>query len=796
MRRNYFVVLCMSAAILTSTILSPAFSETKPINDLGKMTLSSEKVALDFYTNLLKKETPGAYTATISHGNINLEASMLTATKMLEQSPYYFKPESQFGGQDEPDLYYVEKADLVINTVDGFNQFLAKYEGQNIPDQRIKLLNYAENGGYPYKSHTSLNSLYSVKDKAIYGGAYIRTIKRYILSDVPPAKTYTVSTEAELKTALTESVNAFQEKIMLISANGISAQAIQNMLDQLHQTSVSPQFDFYRGFYVITQANVHTLQIYYDYDSETCKALLADAKSKASEIVATRVTPNMDDYAAAKLLHDYLLETVRYDEFAYRFDLDDQRIHDFTGAFFDQAAVCSGYASAYRMLLDAAGIENYYVSGTGQAYATAKKDHAWNIIKLGSHYYHVDSTWDDQTASILQHRYFALSDAQFLTDHTWNRALYPICDDGSLEYFTRNQLIFDSLKALDNFAQTQLKNGVFSFGFKSTTLSSNQIKAEMTKLLNQLFPDGYSFTFSRYDNIYDYHITPKGSIMLPSSDPVIRGLNLNDLCINNGTFMAVGDKGQLLRSKDGTKWTLLPKITDKNLLSIAYGNRYYLAAGEAGTLLLSADGVRFNTYASPTKLTIKRAVFQGGKFWLLGEKGFMASSANGIKWTKVSTGTTYGLNDLIYAKGQYTAVGQHGTLLTSKDGAKWTVRKTGISTELKSIAYGGGYYLTGGSSSILLKSSDSINWRQIYYNNKLLFNRIIFANGAFLAVGNEQRMVIQPNNTYTYIAGRPLLNSVVSIGKNVYVVGDKGQLYMGENGSIQVLWQLSLCCVV
>lgn len=776
--------LCLLSSLL------PVEAATKPITDLGTVTLKTQTEAEAFYKDLLAKQVSGAYQVNLNKENVNTLQALIDAGKANPYSPYYFKPESQFGVKGERDLYYIGQAEMVMKDSTDFETFLSTYESHPVPDITLKLCNYAQNDGYPYAQNAQLNSVYSVQDKALYGGDYLRTIKRYIVNQTPSVKTYVIQNEADLKAALTESIQSFHEQITLIAASGMSLENLKAMLEQLTQTSPSPHFDFYSGFYAVVQQNVFTVQLYYDYPSDRCKQLLSEGLSKASEVAAKLITPQMDDYAKAIVLHDYLIENVSYDEFAYRFDLEDDRVHDFTGALFDKTAVCSGYASAYRMLLDAAGIENYYVSGSGQAYATIKKDHAWNIAKLGTQYYHVDSTWDDQDKDILKHRYFALSDLQLALDHTWNRSLYPACNDGSLEFFTKNRLVFESVAELKQFVQNKLSSSQFQFDFKSQRLSSSLIKQEITKLLNSLYPDGYDFTFTVYDSLYAYQVNPKGSIMLPASDPVIRGLHLNDLCLQNNNLLAVGDKGQILRMQLGSKGQILPKITDKNLLSITYGNRYYLAAGEAGTLLLSVDGVRFNTYKSPTKQTIRRAKFLNNKFWLMGDKGFLAYSENAIQWTVCKTGTGYALNDMIVVNGKYFVVGEHGTLLTSTNSTLWTLNKTATASELKSIAYGSGVYLTGGSSNTLLKSTDGKRWQQIRYEAPLQFNRLVFGNSSFMAVGDTQRMLIETNNRYTYINGRPLLNGILMSGKTIYIVGDKGQLYTGENSSIKVLNQI------
>ena len=61
--------------------------------------------------------------------------------------------------------------------------------------------------------------------------------------------------------------------------------------------------------------------------------------------------------------------------------------------------------SVLFILTKAAGIESYLVVKSGV--------HAWNIIKLGDHYFHVDASWDDNEGyGNFSYDYFLLSDSE------------------------------------------------------------------------------------------------------------------------------------------------------------------------------------------------------------------------------------------------------------------------------------------------------------------------------------------------------------------------------------------------
>ena len=116
----------------------------------------------------------------------------------------------------------------------------------------------------------------------------------------------------------------------------------------------------------------------------------------------------MADYDKVKKIYDYICSNVTYD-----YDnLDDDTYklkYTAYAALIHKTAVCQGYAAlVYRMMEDA-GVYTRLVSGTGGGGA-----HGWNIVKLGSRYYYLDSTWD---AGNKTYRYFLKGTSDF-SGHT------------------------------------------------------------------------------------------------------------------------------------------------------------------------------------------------------------------------------------------------------------------------------------------------------------------------------------------------------------------------------------------
>lgn len=126
------------------------------------------------------------------------------------------------------------------------------------------------------------------------------------------------------------------------------------------------------------------------------------------------------DYEKIKAIHDYLVDTIEYDE-----TINKNNIYNIYGALIEKTCVCEGYAKAYQYLMNELGIENVIVIGVATNSNNETENHAWNYVKLDGNWYAVDITWDDPViigngiaSSTLKHRYFLKGSNIFNKNHT------------------------------------------------------------------------------------------------------------------------------------------------------------------------------------------------------------------------------------------------------------------------------------------------------------------------------------------------------------------------------------------
>ncbi|MBR6951446.1 MAG: hypothetical protein IKH56_06920 [Oscillospiraceae bacterium] len=94
--------------------------------------------------------------------------------------------------------------------------------------------------------------------------------------------------------------------------------------------------------------------------------------------------------------------------------------------------VCQSYAYLFQYVMVQQGVECYAVESDGM-------NHAWNMVKLNGHYYHLDVTWDDPVQDnfgLAGHSYFLLTDATVGDEnhehYGWDLTEL-VCDDASFE---------------------------------------------------------------------------------------------------------------------------------------------------------------------------------------------------------------------------------------------------------------------------------------------------------------------------------------------------------------------------
>ncbi|MDD3850344.1 MAG: hypothetical protein PHS13_01800 [Firmicutes bacterium] len=156
--------------------------------------------------------------------------------------------------------------------------------------------------------------------------------------------------------------------------------------------------------------------------------------------------------------------------------------------------------------------------------------------------------------------------------------------------------------------------------------------------------------------------------------------------INNGEYIGVNrlnsGKWVTLTSADGVTWDCdnnnLDSLTHSNYLISATNGNIYVAVGRKGDILYSQDGTTWFRAQSNADYDLRGIVWNGEKFVVVGY-GDILYSTDGINWIKAQYGDSYQehkiLSGVTWDGNRFIAVGRYGEMSSSEDGTYW-VRET------------------------------------------------------------------------------------------------------------------------
>ena len=238
---------------------------------------------------------------------------------------------------------------------------------------------------------------------------------------------------------------------------------------------------------------------------------------RAAELIDERVKSILDDitrnnyssdYDKALWLHDYFIQHTTYDHTEALGARVNKASHSAAGVLLENKAVCEGIAKAFTLLLGRLNIHAITVYGRSNSPIASVEDHAWNTVKLGGKFYHVDMTWDitlSKSFNQIRHDYFCLDDTEISKDHFFKN-IGITCESLELNYYKKTERYIKGKKHLNEFLKGQILKGEKNICFKvmrSPNVGEN---------INAVVQDTLETAVSNYMvGSYQYTITPNDS---------------------------------------------------------------------------------------------------------------------------------------------------------------------------------------------------------------------------------------------------------------------------------------------
>ncbi len=160
------------------------------------------------------------------------------------------------------------------------------------------------------------------------------------------------------------------------------------------------------------------IQIKIDIKYRTTKTEEEFVDRKVKNILSEIIKPSMSDREKVKAVHDYIVLNTEYD-----LSYSNYTAYE---ALNEGKTVCNGYSLLGHRMLNEIGIPTRILSSKDM-------NHAWNLVKLGGQWYHMDITWDDPVPDIkgrVLYNYYLLTDTEMRIDHSWEDEEYPLSGEG------------------------------------------------------------------------------------------------------------------------------------------------------------------------------------------------------------------------------------------------------------------------------------------------------------------------------------------------------------------------------
>lgn len=216
-----------------------------------------------------------------------------------------------------------------------------------------------------------------------------------------------------------------------------------------------PEIFFVSGFhfrYYPDSANVELLPEYL-FDKNKIKDHQKAMKARVEKLVRPAVT--MTELEKEQYVHDFICQNVRYDKLKKSYS------HEILGPLGQGVGVCEGIAKTVKILCDQLGIWCIVVISEANPEKNIKYRHAWNIVKIGGAYYHLDATFDNALSHMgpVRYDYFNLDDGKVFRDHEPVIWKVPACTTSDGFYYRVKKLSFTKIEEVEKRALQAAKKG-------------------------------------------------------------------------------------------------------------------------------------------------------------------------------------------------------------------------------------------------------------------------------------------------------------------------------------------------
>jgi hypothetical protein len=221
-------------------------------------------------------------------------------------------------------------------------------------------------------------------------------------------------------------------------------------------------------------------------------------------------------------------------------------------------------------------------------------------------------------------------------------------------------------------------------------------------------------------------------------------------------ILVLGKESSLFRSTDqGATWKVLLSLltidsspiygrVGSDLRDVLWTGNEYLVLGRASNttyFYTSPDGASWNEESLPISENLKALAIGNGVLVAAAQK--MLSKPPGGSWT-ARTPLIF-MNDVVWTGSRFVAVGDSGTFATSTDGVNWTLGKTSTKSQLNAVVWTGSQLAAVGQNGAVQLSQNGLDWTGFPSGTTGNLASVTWSGTGFTAVGAKGRILFSPN---------------------------------------------------
>ena len=150
-----------------------------------------------------------------------------------------------------------------------------------------------------------------------------------------------------------------------------------------------PEIFYGTGFHYRFYQNSGSVEMIPEYLFDKGKVKDHQKAMKARIAKLARPAESLTEWEKERYIHDFICTGVRYDK------LKKPNSHEIIGPLGQGVGVCEGIAKTVKILCDSLGIWCMIAISEANPEKNIKYRHAWNIVRIGGRYYHLDATFDN-----------------------------------------------------------------------------------------------------------------------------------------------------------------------------------------------------------------------------------------------------------------------------------------------------------------------------------------------------------------------------------------------------------------